>query len=288
VPTPEYTGELHVRWFQFGTFCPLFRSHGRTWHLRLPWGWNTGSLGPEELRGYTGGAGHPDPSELRNARVEPILKKYLELRYRMLPYIYSAARECCETGLPMMRALWLHHPDDPQAVGRGDQFYWGRDMLVSPVVEKGATKRSLYLPRGTWFDFWTNERLEGGREITRDVDLETTPLHVRAGAIIPFGPVKQWVEQEVEGPATLTVHPGADGSASIYEDDGRSFDHRKGEWMRIDVAWRDAARTLTLRLARGSRMLPPAKREIEVRVAGADTTRRVTFDGKPLTLTLKS
>ena len=139
VPTPEYTGELHVRWFQFGTFCPLFRSHGRTWHLRLPWGWNTGSLGPEELRGYTGGAGHPDPSELRNAQVEPILRKYLELRYRLLPYTYTLARDCCDTGLPMMRSLWLHYPDDPAAVARGDQFLWGRDILVSPVVEKGAT-----------------------------------------------------------------------------------------------------------------------------------------------------
>lgn len=125
VPTPEYTGELHVRWFQFGTFCPSFRSHGRTWHLRLPWGWNTGELGPNELRGYTGGAGHADPSELRNPHVEPIVKKYLELRYRMLPYTYTAARECTETGLPIMRALWLHHSDDPQAVARGDQFLWG-------------------------------------------------------------------------------------------------------------------------------------------------------------------
>ena len=138
VPTAEYTGELHVRWFQFGTFCPSFRSHGRNWHLRLPWGWNMGKIGPSELRGYTGGAADPDPKELNNPQVEPIVKKYLELRYRLLPYTYTVARECCDTGLPMMRALWLHHPDDPQAVARGDQFLWGRDILVSPVVEKGA------------------------------------------------------------------------------------------------------------------------------------------------------
>ena len=184
----EYTGELHVRWFQFGTFCPSFRAHGRNWHLRLPWGWNTGKIGPEELRNYTGGAANPDPSELRNPRVEPIVRKYLELRYRLLPYTYTTARECCETGLPMMRALWLHYPDDPQAVARGDQFLWGRDLLVSPVVEKGATVRRLYLPRGTWYDFWTEEPVEGGREIERAVDLETMPLYVRAGAIIPHGP----------------------------------------------------------------------------------------------------
>jgi alpha-glucosidase/alpha-D-xyloside xylohydrolase len=286
VPTPEYTGELHVRWFQFGTFCPSFRAHGRTWHLRLPWGWNTGQLGHEELRGYTGGAGHPDPSELRNPRVEPIVKKYLELRYRLLPYTYTVAKETTETGLPMMRALWLHHPEDPRAVSCGDQFLWGRDLLVSPVVERGATIRRLYLPRGAWFDFWTEERVDGGREIDRAVDLETLPLHVRAGTILPLGPVKQWVDQEVDGPLTLVVYPGADGTASIYEDDGRSFDYRRGDAMRIDLAWRDRARTLTLRLARGSKIRPPAKRPMSVRLAGSTDEKALEFDGRPLDIRL--
>ena len=286
VPTPEYTGELHVRWFQFGTFCPSFRAHGRTWHLRLPWGWNTGTLGPEEIRSSTGGAGHPDPGELRNPHVEPILRKYLELRYRLLPYTYSAAKECTETGLPLMRALWLHYPDDPAAVGRGDQFLWGRDILVSPVVQKGATARSLYLPRGTWFDFWTEERLAGGREIQRTVDLATMPMHVRAGAIVPFGPVREFVEQQVPQPLTMVVYPGADGAAALYEDDGRTFDYRKGEWMGIDIGWRDASRRLTLRLRPGSRMLPPAPRPIDVRLAGSAGLKRIHFDGRPLEVRL--
>ena len=286
MPTPEYTGELHVRWFQFGTFCPSFRSHGRTWHLRLPWGWNTGKLGHEELRGYTGGAGHPDASELNNPRVEPIVRKYLELRYRLLPYTYTIAKECTATGLPMMRALWLHYPDDPAAVARGDQFLWGRDLLVSPVVEKGATSRTLYLPRGTWFDFWTEERVAGGREIARAVDLETLPLHVRAGAILPMGPVKEYVEQDVEQPLTLVVFPGADGSHTLYEDDGKSFDYRKGEWMGIEMAWRDSDRRLTLRLARGSRMLAPLRRQIDVRLAGSKDSKRVVFEGKPVEVRL--
>ena len=90
--------------------------------------------------------------------------------------------------MPIMRALWLHHPDDPAAVARGDEYLWGRDMLVAPVVEKGATTPTLYLPRGTWFDFWTEERVDGGREIDRAVDLATMPLYVRAGAVIPMGP----------------------------------------------------------------------------------------------------
>ena len=241
-PNNEFTGELYARWFQFGAFCGSFRSHGRVWWLRLPWGWNMGSIPVSELRGYTGGAADPDPAELHNTQVEPIVRKYLELRYRLLPYTYTIARECTDTGLPLMRALWLHHYDDPQAVVRGDQFLWGRDLLVSPVVEKGATRRRLYLPRGTWFDFWTEERLDGGREISRAVDLETMPLHVRAGAIVPFGPVKQYVDEPVDAPLSVVVYPGADGIFLLYEDDGRSFAYRKGAWMGLEMAWRDRDR----------------------------------------------
>ncbi len=169
-----------MRWFQFGAFCPLFRAHGRTWKLRLPWGWNTGSYEPNELIStYDGAAGNPDASELRNAAVEPICRQYLELRYRLMPYLYSAIYEGHRTGLPVMRALWLHHPADRTAVARGDQYLWGRDILVAPVTEKGATSRKVYLPRltsGRWHDFWSNETLEGGREIERVVDLATMPL----------------------------------------------------------------------------------------------------------------
>jgi alpha-glucosidase/alpha-D-xyloside xylohydrolase len=286
VPTPEYTGELHVRWFQFGAFCPLFRAHGRTWHLRLPWGWNTGEIGPSETRGYTGGAGEPDASELHNAAVEPIVKQYLELRYRMLPYVYSVARECCQTGVPMMRALWLHHPDDAQAVARGDQYLWGKDILVSPVVEKGAVSRRLYLPRGEWFDFWTEDRIAGGREIDRPVDLATMPLHVRAGAILPFGPIKQYVDETVDEPLSLGIYPGADGAFTLYEDDGRTFDYRAGAWMGIEIRWNDASRRLTLRLAPGSRILPPARRPISVRVAGERAIRSAVFAGRPIEIRL--
>jgi alpha-glucosidase/alpha-D-xyloside xylohydrolase len=286
VPTAEYTGELHVRWFQFGAFCPSFRAHGRNWHLRLPWGWNMGKIPVSELRNYTGGAADPDPAELRNPLVEPILRKYLELRYRLLPYTYTIARECTETGLPMMRALWLHHHDDPQAVRRGDQFLWGRDILVSPVVEKGAVMRRLYLPRGAWFDFWTEEGLEGGREIDRAVDLETMPLHVRAGAIVPMGPVKQYVDEPVAAPLTIVIYPGADGTCSLYEDDGRTFDYRKGAWMRTAFEWKDKARELSIRLAPGSRMLPPAKRALEIRVAGQKGTRTAVFEGRPIQVRL--
>src|SRR5205807_3148811 len=130
--------------------------------------------------------------------IEPVCRNYLELRSRLIPYLYSAVKETCETGMPIIRALWLHYPGDAQAVARGDEYLYGRDILVAPVVEKGATSRSLYLPRGMWYDFWTREKLEGGREISRKVDLETMPLYVRAGAVIPMGSVKQYSEEKVD------------------------------------------------------------------------------------------
>jgi alpha-glucosidase/alpha-D-xyloside xylohydrolase len=281
IPTQEYTGELYARWFQFAAFCPLFRSHGRDWKLHRPWGWNTGDLGYPETPGY-----HPSEAELHNPEIEPVCRKYLELRYRLMPYLYSAVKETCETGLPVIRALWLHYPDDPAAVARGDEYLYGRDILVAPVVAKGATSRTLYLPHGAWFDFWTNTKRDGGREISRDVDLDTLPLYVRAGAIVPMGPLKQFTGEQVDGPLTFTVYPGADGRFSLYDDDGESFDFRSGAFMRVELQWNDRSRRLTLKLADRSRMLSPGTIPLEIRVAGAAQTKKISFDGKPASVTL--
>jgi alpha-glucosidase (family GH31 glycosyl hydrolase) len=284
VPTRELTGDLYVRWFQFGAFCPLFRSHGRTWKLRLPWGWNTGELGPNEIRGY-GYAANPGPEELHNAEVEPICRKYLELRYRLLPYLYSVVREGCLTGLPVIRALWLHEPDDKEGRARGDEFLWGPNILVAPVTEKGARSRRLYLPRGRWYDFWTGEAVEGGREVDRAVDLATTPMYVRAGTTLPMGPVRQFTSETSGVPPTLRIYPGADGHFRLYEDDGVSFAYRRGDWMGIDLAWDDRGKRLTLQLADGSRMRPPIPREIIVERVGEKTTSSLKFAGTPVELT---
>ncbi len=279
VPTVDFTAELYLRWFQFGAFCTLFRSHGRTWKLRLPWGWNTGDPGPVEIRNYDGAA-IPDASHLHNEQVEPICRKYLELRYRLLPYLYSAVRECTITGLPVMRALWLHYPGDSKAVACPDQYLWGRDILVAPVVEQGANSRKIYLPSGVWYDFWTHERLEGGREFVRPVDLETIPLYVRAGSIVPLGPVKQYTAEQSDQPLSISIFPGADSSFLLYEDDGRSFNYRRGEWMGLRLRWDDAQSTLMLSLEPGSRFLPPAQRSIEVELL--KMKKHIAFDGKQI------
>ena len=276
VPTKEFTAELYLRWFQFGAFCTLFRSHGRAWKLRLPWGWNTGDTGPTEIGNYNGAA-LPDASQLHNSQVEPICRKYLELRYRMLPYLYSAVRECTKTSMPVMRSLWLHYPDDPRAAACGDQYLLGRNLLVAPVVEPGAAGRRIYLPVGDWYDFWTGERLAGGREISRAVDLETLPLYVSAGSILPLGPVKQYTGEATDQPLSISIYPGADASFLLYEDDGSSFNYRNGEWMGVQMKWNNSRRSLTLSLASDSRMLAPMSRNIEVKLG--ETVQSAVFSG---------
>jgi len=162
---------------------------------------------------------------------------------------------------------------------------WGRDILVAPVVEKGATSRRVYLPQGTWFDYWTNERVTGGREITRSVDLETMPLYVRAGAIIPFGPVKQYVDEPVDEPIAVTVYPGANGAGSLYEDDGKTFDYRKGAWSRVVFNCNPEASTIIISPdPRGQR--PRTPKTFVVRVAGRQGQQTVRYDGTTLAVRL--
>jgi alpha-glucosidase/alpha-D-xyloside xylohydrolase len=175
--------------------------------------------------------------------------------------------------------LWLHYPDDPTAVLRSDQYLWGRDILVAPVVEKGATSRKVYLPKGDWYDYWTGERHEGGVEIARAVDLETMPLYVRAGAILPLDPVRQYTGEPVDEPMETHVYPGADGAFLLYEDDGRSFNYRRDEWMGVEMNWNDRARALRLSLVDGSKMLAPAKRLV---VKLGAVRRETVFEGRPL------
>ncbi|HBY61249.1 MAG TPA: glycoside hydrolase [Solibacterales bacterium] len=278
-PTPEYTAEYYVRWFQFMAFTPLFRSHGRTWYSHTPFAWNLGVLGPDEMENSRAGRTPVTAEMMKNPRVEPICRRYMEARYRLMPYIYTMARETHETGIPMIRPLWLHYPDDEEGARRDDVFLWGRDMLVAPVVEKDATRRSLYLPRGSWYDFWNGEKTEGGRAVDRPVDLETMPVYVRAGAVVPMSAVKQHTGEASSEPLTLRVFPGADGAASLYEDDGLTFAHERGVFQKFEMVWNDRTRVLTIRAGRGSK--PGPARKFNVELAGGPK-KTVTFTGRSL------
>jgi alpha-glucosidase/alpha-D-xyloside xylohydrolase len=247
----ELTGELYARWFQFAAFCGSFRSHGRTWWTRLPWGWGLPDMGPREFNN-TNAPIPPDDrrnilqSEMNNPAIEPVAKKYAELRYALLPYTYTLAWEARNTGLPLMRALWLHYPDDSAARSTGDEFLWGRDLLIAPVYQKGATSRAVYLPSGDWYDWWTNERLTGARVLTRNVDLATMPIYVRAGAIVPLDPVRQYTAEPVTEPTTLRIYRGANGQYTLYDDDGvsQTYLRNRATWTRL--TWNDATGILAL------------------------------------------
>lgn len=252
VPTNEFTAELFVRWFQFGAFCPSFRCHGRTWQLRRPWGWNTGSYGPSEM-GPNAASFLPHQEDLHNAAVEPICRKFLETRYRLLPYIYSAAWETHTTGVPLIRSLGLAFPNDDKAWSTADAYLFGPSLLVAPVYERGAQERALTLPAGSWWDFWTAQRIEGGESVTVQAPLDSMPLLVKAGSIVPAGPVRQYAEEPSSEPINLTVYPGADGAFQFYDDDGKTFACEHGDFQLIQMNWDDGQKTLKMRHAQGAR-----------------------------------
>jgi len=274
VPTKEFTAELFVRWFQFSAFCPSFRCHGRTWKLRLPWGWDLGSYEPAEFDGQFAAATLPGPEALHNTQVEAICRKYLNLRYQLLPYLYSAVAETHATGLPLMRSLWLAYPNDPKAAAIDNQYLWGESILVAPVLEAGATHRTTYLPAGLWWDYWTNQRIEGENSSTREVDLETLPLYVKAGTILPIGPVKQHTQEASSEPLTLRIYPGADGTTSLYADDGITFGYLKGQFSRTLFTWNDQQRVLTLKTDERGKL---SRREaIVAEIAGVPGSKPIT------------
>ncbi|HEY1123759.1 MAG TPA: TIM-barrel domain-containing protein [Haloferula sp.] len=279
--TPELTGELYARWFQFAAFTPSFRAHGRTWWTRLPWGWGLDSLGPVEDKEP------PKLSELSNPAIEPIARKFAELRYQLLTYNYTLAWQARESGLPFMRALWLHYPGDVKARSIGNEYLWGRDLLVAPVFEKGATSREVYLPDGQWYDFWSGELHQGGQTIRRPVDLATMPLFVKAGSILPLDPIRQYTGEEAKDPLTIRIYRGADGTAQIYHDDDSSNGYLKGDSSVTSLAWNDQAEKLTIepRVSPGHRLKQPQKLQIKL-LPGAKEMA-IDYRGESMTVDFK-
>jgi alpha-glucosidase (family GH31 glycosyl hydrolase) len=291
-PNNELTGELYVRWHQFAAFCGSFRSHGRTWWTRLPWGWGLTETGPRE-HNNTNTPIPPDDrrnileSALNDPAIEPIAKRYSELRYQLLPYTYTLAWEARHSGLPLMRAMWLHYPDDPRARSLGTQFLWGRDLLVAPIFTRGATSRDVYLPAGDWYDWWTGARTAGGQTVTREVDLATMPIYVRAGAIVPVDPIRQFTGQPVDEPTTLRVYTGADGEFTLFDDDGISQGYLRGVGSWTRTRWHDRDRRLTIEpgAPEGATNVV-AERVFEVLVLPEGLTRQVRYSGSRVEVAL--
>ncbi|HTF28754.1 MAG TPA: TIM-barrel domain-containing protein, partial [Flavitalea sp.] len=277
----ELTGELYARWFQFGAFCSSFRAHGKTWWTRLPWGWGLDSLGPIEDRRY------PLLSELKNPAIEPVARKYAELRYQLLPYNYSLTWQARDLGLPMMRALWLHYPDDEKARGTGNEYLWGRDLLIAPVFEKGATSRNVYLPEGDWYDWWTSEKIKGRQTITKEVNLSVMPIYVRAGAIIPVDPIRQYTSQKVDEPTTLKIYSGADGNFTLYDDDGTSQDYLKGKSSIINITFTNNKNMLVLSPENDHKNTNKVKREFNIVFLPENSRQKISYSGEKMEIQLK-
>ncbi|HEU5402504.1 MAG TPA: TIM-barrel domain-containing protein [Terriglobales bacterium] len=217
--------ELFVRWFQWGTFQPVMRAHGERTHNEV---WSYGK------------------------QAEPILTKYLKLRYQLLPYTYSAAYRSYQTGAPYMRALFMDFPADPKVADIADEYMYGPAFLVAPVTEQGATQRTVYLPAGCdWYNYWTNERLHGGQTIVADAPIDTLPLFVKAGSIVPLGS-DVLSAQEPQRINSIRVYPGANGSFTLFEDDGKTYGYEKSGGSVIKLGWDDAAKKLSHEGASGA------------------------------------
>jgi len=232
--------ELYLRWFQFGAFSPLFRSHGE-FPLRETWLVSEGD--PAMLGGLT---------------------RYHRLRYRLMPYIYTLAAETHFKDATILRPLVMDFASDRQVWVIDDQYLFGPSIMAAPVTVFGARSREVYLPRGAWFDANSGARITGGRTISAAAPRETMPLFVRAGAMIPAGPDVQSTAENPQGPLTLHVFTGADGRFTLYEDHGTDMGYARGEFARIGIIWDDAARTLTLDTREGAFPGMAATREITV------------------------
>ena len=215
--------ELYVRWFEFGTFLPTMRTHG-TRRYNEVW-----SYGPQ---------------------AEPILEKYLKLRYTLMPYLYSLGWFTHQTGAPFMRALFMDFPDDPhvanaQGVGIRDEYMFGPALLVAPVTQQGATTREVYLPLGAdWYNYWTNEKVHGGQTITVQAPIDTIPLFVRAGSILPLGaPVESTHDKQPLD--KIKIYPGANATFTLYNDDGITYAYEQGAHQITTLKWNDKTGKLT-------------------------------------------
>ena len=171
---------------------------------------------------------------------EDIIRKYLKLRYQLLPFLYTTLEEAHQTGIPLFRPLVLNYQDDPNTYNLDDEFMIGNDLLVAPVVKPDVTRRLVYLPKGIWYDYWTNKKYEGGTMIAAEAPLETVPMFVRAGAIIPTAPEMNYIGEKPQDPITFNIYPDEKGSAAttLYEDDGVSNGYRDGAFRRTTVNFR--------------------------------------------------
>ena len=231
----RFSPELFIRWMEWGVFCPLFRTHG-TRPENEAW-----SYGEEATR---------------------ILSDFIRLRYRLMPYIYTCAHEITESAKPMMRALCLDFPEDADACAQKYAYMFGPSILVAPVLDKDARTREVYLPRGNWFDFWTDERLSGGRTITAAAPLDRIPLYIREGAVIPMADCVRYIGEKPDQTIHVHVYGEKPAAYTLYEDDGVSYRYERGDMVKTCLAF--DGETLSHTVVDGNEALVPEGRTYEL------------------------
>ena len=285
--------ELQTRWMQWGTFMPLMRNH----------------------------CSSPMVSELYEFGKQgdwayDAMIKAIKLRYRLLPYIYSTAGDCVQNSGSMMRALVMDYAADKKASRLNDEYLFGRNILVKPVtdplytwkdkekkghtiypdVRKAAAPVNVYLPKGNkWYDFWSNTQYEGGQDIQRLCPIDIMPVFIKAGTILPFGPEVQYSSEKPWDELEIRVYPGADGSFTLYEDEGDNYNYEKGKFSEIQFVWNEADRTLNIAPRKGSYKGMLQHRRFHIVLVDANSgagdqpmqaSKSVEYDGKAVKIQL--
>ena len=282
--------ELYVRWMQYGLFCPVFRSHGAD--------------APREIWQF-GEKGQP---------VYDIIEKMIRLRYRFIPYLYSTAWQVTSNNDSYMRPLFADFANDKKVWNMTDEFLFGHSILAAPIVDPQYTEEKIirtnemtgwnrqnvkedsqqngqdlsftgvrqttkYLPKGTdWYYFWTGQRYKGGQNVTLSTTLQDVPMFVRAGSILPLGPEMQYVGEKVWDNLELRVYPGANGTFTLYEDEGDNYNYEKGVYSTITIKWNDKGRSLTIGKRQGEYPGMLKSRQFTI-VLPDGATQTITYDG---------
>ena len=260
--------ERLLRWLEFSTFTPLMRIHG--WHTE------TGLW-------------------LYGKQVEDVSRKYLDLRHRLLPYIYSGAADVTLHGSTLMRPLVMDFAQDDKALEQKYEFMFGKELLVAPVLAPGVQDWDVYLPKDQhgWINFWTGQKLQGGQTVKTSAKLDELPLFVRAGSIVPIGPTEQWANEKPDAPIEIRVYPGADATFSLYEDEGTNYNYEKGAYSIIPMKWNDRDHKVTIGKREGSYSGMPNQRQFTmIVVKAADSSEPgppdpIVYDGEAVTVHLK-
>ena len=281
--------ELFVRWMQYGLFCPVFRSHGAD--------------APREIWQF-GKKGEP---------VYDAIEKMVRLRYRFIPYLYATAWQATSADGSYLRPLFSDFASDRKVWDMTDEFLFGSSILAAPVLEAQFTEEQIvkedamtgwdrkevkadaaqgavdwsaaktatkYLPRGAeWYDFWSGTRYKGGQSVTLSTPLDLVPMFVRAGSILPLAPEMQYVGEKDWSELELRVYPGADGSFTLYEDEGDGYNYEKGLYSLIPISWNDRSRTLTVGDRKGEYPGMLSERKFTV-VLPDGTSRELSYSGK--------